>query len=54
VLASSAGEEVRYTGLLSRILWQEGTPAEAAERLAGGPQPCRLIAPEPGRRYALT
>jgi len=53
VLASSAGEEVRYAGLLSRILWQQGTPAEAAEQLAAGPQPCRLISPEPGRRYGL-
>ena len=49
VLASSAGGEVRYAGLLSRILWQRGTPAEAAAQV----QPCQLIDPEPGRRYAL-
>ena len=59
VLASSAGEEVLYAGWLSRILWQRGTIAEAAERVALAvvpPQasPCRLIAPEPGVRYALS
>ena len=63
VLASTAGGEVRYAGLLSRILWQRGTPAEAAEQVAALPvpvaamdqpeQPCRLIDPEPGCRYAL-
>jgi L-ascorbate metabolism protein UlaG (beta-lactamase superfamily) len=62
VLASSAGEEVSYGGWLSRILWQRGSVAEAARQVAGhhgatGPDgtraTCRLIAPEPGVRYAL-
>lgn len=59
VLASSAGEEVRYAGWLSRILWQRGSTAEAAAWLESA-QPdaprgrCRLIAPEPGVRYALS
>ena len=69
VLASSAGGEVRYAGLLSRVLWQRGTPAEAAEQVGAATQvhaaeqgrgsasdddqSCRLINPEPGRRYAL-
>jgi L-ascorbate metabolism protein UlaG (beta-lactamase superfamily) len=42
VLASTSGGEVRYSGLLSRILWQRGSVAEAA---AG----CRLIDPIPGQ-----
>jgi len=51
VLASTTGGEVRYDGLLSRLLWQRGTAAEAAAALQGAD--CTLIDPEPGRRYAL-
>jgi L-ascorbate metabolism protein UlaG (beta-lactamase superfamily) len=46
VLASTSGGEVRYSGLLSRILWQRGSVAEAA---AG----CRLIDPIPGQPITL-
>jgi L-ascorbate metabolism protein UlaG (beta-lactamase superfamily) len=60
VLASTAGHDVQYTGLLSRILWQRGSTAEAAAQVEGtgqglgSDQHCRLIDPEPGLRYALT
>ena len=59
LLASSAGNDVHYSGLLSRILWQRGSTAEAAAQLADASQglaadrSCRLIDPEPGRRYPL-
>jgi hypothetical protein len=46
VLASTSGGEVRYSGLLSRILWQRGSVAAAA---AG----CRLIDPIPGQPITL-
>ncbi|MFY8149572.1 MAG: MBL fold metallo-hydrolase [Prochlorococcaceae cyanobacterium] len=50
VLASTAGGEVAYSGLLTGLLRQEGTAAEAAGTLPGG---CTLIDPEPGRCYSL-
>jgi hypothetical protein len=50
VLASTAGGDVRFTGLLTKALWQQGSPAEAA---AGLPEGCRLIDPEVGERYAI-
>ena len=50
VLASSAGDDVRYSGLLSRLLWQRGTTTEAAEQVEAS---CQLIDPQPGLRYAL-
>jgi Beta-lactamase superfamily domain len=53
VLASSAGDDVRYTGLLSRILWQQGSPVEAEAQAEAADPPCRLINPSPGQRYAL-
>lgn len=59
VLASSAGDDVHYSGLLSRILWQRGTTAEAAAKVTASDQGmgtdagCRLIDPKPGLRYAL-
>ncbi|MCP9816863.1 MBL fold metallo-hydrolase [Synechococcus sp. GreenBA-s] len=51
VLASTAGGDVRFEGLLTRWLWQKGSPAEAA---AGLPAGTRLIDPQPGQRYALS
>ncbi len=51
VLASTAGGAVRFTGLLSRWLWQQGSAAAAA---AGLPAGTRLIDPQPGQRYALS
>jgi L-ascorbate metabolism protein UlaG (beta-lactamase superfamily) len=51
VLASTAGGDVAFTGLLTKLLWQEGSPLEAQELVEGGPT--RLIDPVPGERYAL-
>jgi hypothetical protein len=51
VLASSAGGDVSFTGLLTRLLWQEGSPLEAQELVEGSPT--RLIDPVPGERYSL-
>jgi len=51
VLASTAGGEVRFSGLLTKALWQQGSTAEAA---AGLPEGCRLIDPVVGERYAIT
>jgi L-ascorbate metabolism protein UlaG (beta-lactamase superfamily) len=57
VLASTSGGDVRYSGLLSRVLWQRGSLpeadmlVEAAE--AGGGQGCRLIDPIPGQSIQL-
>ncbi len=48
VLASTAGGDVRFTGLLTRLLWQKGSPAEVGASL-----PERFIDPQPGVRYAL-
>jgi hypothetical protein len=42
---------VAFTGLLTKLLWQEGSPLEAQELVEGGPT--RLIDPVPGERYAL-
>ena len=53
LLASTAGHDVQYSGLLSRILWQRGTTAEAAAQGMSTNPGCRLIDPEPGQRYAL-
>ena len=50
VLASTAGGDVRFSGLLTKALWQQGSPAEAA---AGLPEGCRLIDPVVGERYAI-
>ena len=63
VLASTAGGEASFSGLLPRLLWQKGSAAEAeavvnshgrarpiAEADAGA---CRFIDPVPGFRYAL-
>jgi len=51
VLASTAGGDVRFSGLLTKALWQQGSPAEAA---AGLPEGCRLIDPVVGERYAIS
>jgi hypothetical protein len=51
VLASTAGGDVRFSGLLTKALWQQGSPSEAA---AGLPEGCRLIDPQVGERYAVT
>ena len=50
VLASTAGGDVRFSGLLTQVLWQKGSAAAAAASL---PEGCRLIDPEPGVRYAI-
>lgn len=50
VLASTAGGDVRFSGLLTRALWQKGSPAEAQAAL---PEGTALIDPEVGRRYSL-
>lgn len=66
VLASTSGGAVRYSGLLSRVLWQKGSAAEAAavaaaQTGAGGngnagdaEAGCRLIDPIPGQPITLT
>ncbi|MCP9771795.1 MBL fold metallo-hydrolase [Synechococcus sp. Tobar12-5m-g] len=64
VLASTAGGEADYTGLLTKLLWQEGTAAAAAALLTTPPldRPSlpsdlpgasRFIDPVPGVRYSL-
>jgi hypothetical protein len=64
VLASTAGGEAAYTGLLTKVLWQDGTAAAAAAVVETQPvdgqapqgerkQTCRFIDPEPGVRYRL-
>jgi L-ascorbate metabolism protein UlaG (beta-lactamase superfamily) len=55
VLASTSGGDIRYSGLLSRLLWQRGSLAEA-EMVAGevgAGQACRLLDPTPGQRILL-
>lgn len=54
VLASSAGGDVRFEGLLQRWLWVQGSAAEAAETVAQGQAAgCRFIDPVPGQPYTL-
>jgi hypothetical protein len=50
-LASTAGGDVAFTGLLTKLLWQEGSPLEAQELVEGSPT--RLIDPVPEERYSL-
>jgi L-ascorbate metabolism protein UlaG (beta-lactamase superfamily) len=50
VLASTTGGDVRFSGLLTKALWQQGSPTEAAASLPAG---CRLIDPVVGERYAI-
>ena len=50
VLASTAGGDVRFSGLLTRALWMKGSGAEAA---AAMPQGSALIDPQVGERYSL-
>lgn len=50
VLASTAGGDVRFSGLLTRFLWMKGSGVEAAALL---PQGCSLIDPQVGERYSL-
>ena len=50
VLASTAGGDVSFTGLLTRLLWQKGSISAAQAALPPG---CRLIDPKPGQPYAL-
>ncbi len=50
VLASTAGGDVRFSGLLTRFLWMKGNGAEAA---AAMPEGSRLIDPQVGERYSL-
>jgi len=50
VLASTAGGDIRFAGLLTGILWQKGSSGEAAAALPTG---VRLIDPVPGERLSL-
>jgi hypothetical protein len=50
VLASTAGGDVTFSGLLTRLLWMKGSPAEAAAAMPAGSQ---LIDPQVGERYGL-
>jgi hypothetical protein len=50
VLASTAGGDVRFSGLLTALLWQEGDAESARQELG---EQSRLIDPVPGERYAL-
>ena len=50
VLASTAGGDVQFSGVLSRLLWQQGSADSAAALLPAG---TRLIDPQPGVRYSL-
>ena len=51
VLASTAGGNVRFEGLLSSFMQMEGSAKDVAEML---PAQVKFIDPEPGKRYALT
>lgn len=53
VLASTSGGDVRYSGLLSRVLWQQGSLPEAEAVATSGGQDCRLIDPIPGQPIPL-
>lgn len=48
VLASTTGGAVTYSGALSRVLWQQGSLAEASQQVGEQVPDCRLIDPEPG------
>jgi len=51
VLASTAGGNVRFEGLLSSFMQMEGSAKDVAEMM---PAQVKFIDPEPGKRYALT
>jgi len=51
VLASTAGGDVQFSGLLTRLLWMKGSCVEAAEAMPAG---SRLIDPQVGLRYSLS
>ena len=51
VLASTAGGDISFEGLLTRALWQKGSTQEAAQGLPAGTE---LIDPVPGQRQTLT
>jgi len=50
VLASTAGGDIRFEGLLTKALWQKGSPRAAAQGLPAGVE---LIEPVPGERLGL-
>ena len=50
VLASTAGGDIRFEGLLTKALWQKGSVNEAAASLPAGVE---LIDPVPGVRLSL-
>lgn len=50
VLASTAGGDIRFEGLLTKALWQKGSISEAAASLPAGVE---LIDPVPGERLSL-
>jgi hypothetical protein len=49
-LASTAGGDVVFSGLLTRLLWMKGSTASAAAAMPAGSQ---LIDPQVGERYSL-
>ena len=51
VLASTAGGDISFEGLLTQVLWQKGSTEQVAETLPAG---VRLIDPVPGERLSLT
>ena len=50
MLASTAGGDVQFSGLLTRLLWMKGSAADAAASMPAG---SALIDPEVGHRYQL-
>lgn len=53
VLASTTGGDVCFEGLLTRLLWQAGSTAEAEAAVVRWSDRCHLIDPVPGTPYAL-
>jgi L-ascorbate metabolism protein UlaG (beta-lactamase superfamily) len=53
ILASTTGGEVRFDGLLTRVLWQAGSTAEAEAAIRRWSGRCHLIDPVPGTPYGL-
>lgn len=51
VLASTAGGDISFEGLLTQVLWQKGSAQQVAELLPAG---VRLIDPVPGERLSLS
>ena len=54
LLASTAGGDVRYSGLLQRFLQARGSQAEVEAQLSGRHPSTRFIDPDPGHCYQLS